>query len=432
VLKIPRNLLGRSSGLLPDLDFLRGGVALSDQLVASATNFLTGVIIGRVCLQEEFGLYMLGFSIVLMAIRVQSALVTSPYIVFNPRLDQKARAEYLGNILVYCLGFSGASVVSLVTVGVLLSAGYGPPGLAPVVWALAAAITVILLKELARQVCFAHLRYAAALTLDSVVAVVQLGLLGFAAVTGMLHVGVVFVIIGFACGLAAVSWLLSWRSSIAWIRGGALKNLKRNWIFGRWIVGSSLLFDAATYTYPWILTYFHGVAATGIWAACSGTVGLTYPIINGLVNLLGPEAAHAYAEGGVGGLRRVVARRTVVFTLLLSPFVAVLILFGGWIVPMLYGEKYGGHGLVVAVLALDIWLSPARIALGRALLAMERADLDFATNLVPAMCILVFGVWMTRSFGPLGVASGMLVGSLMGTAVKYAAFVFTARSDAGD
>ena len=33
-------------------------VTLADQCIVSATNFLTGIIIGRVCTKEQFGLYV--------------------------------------------------------------------------------------------------------------------------------------------------------------------------------------------------------------------------------------------------------------------------------------------------------------------------------------------------------------------------------------
>ena len=48
----------------------RGLLLVADQGVASATNFLTTIMIGRACLPEELGLYSLAFSlsIVLMTV----------------------------------------------------------------------------------------------------------------------------------------------------------------------------------------------------------------------------------------------------------------------------------------------------------------------------------------------------------------------------
>ena len=46
----------------------KGWFSLVNQGVVSATNFLTGVLIGRFCTKEEFGLFVLGFSIVLLVL----------------------------------------------------------------------------------------------------------------------------------------------------------------------------------------------------------------------------------------------------------------------------------------------------------------------------------------------------------------------------
>ena len=54
---------------------LKGIVTLSDQAIVSAVNFLTGVIIARTCSKEGFGLYTLGFSIMLFVVNMQGALI---------------------------------------------------------------------------------------------------------------------------------------------------------------------------------------------------------------------------------------------------------------------------------------------------------------------------------------------------------------------
>ena len=63
-----------------------GDPFLADQGVSSATNFLTGVIIARACSKEELGLYMLGFSLVLFVTDLQTSLISTPYMVYAPRL----------------------------------------------------------------------------------------------------------------------------------------------------------------------------------------------------------------------------------------------------------------------------------------------------------------------------------------------------------
>src|ERR1035437_4034789 len=77
----------------------QGVLSLVDQGVVSATNFLTGVIIGRACSKEELGLYMLGFSLILLVTGLQTTLICTPYMVYAPRLKGSAHALYTGSTL---------------------------------------------------------------------------------------------------------------------------------------------------------------------------------------------------------------------------------------------------------------------------------------------------------------------------------------------
>jgi len=63
-----------------------GTWALLDQVFVSLTNFSTGILIGRFCSKDELGRYMLGYSVILFAIAFQQMLISSPYILIQPRL----------------------------------------------------------------------------------------------------------------------------------------------------------------------------------------------------------------------------------------------------------------------------------------------------------------------------------------------------------
>jgi hypothetical protein len=73
---------------------LRNGTySLVDQAVASGANFAAGVIIGRVCSKDDFGLYMLGLSVALLLTSVQDIFIATPYVVFSPRLRGVQHAQ---------------------------------------------------------------------------------------------------------------------------------------------------------------------------------------------------------------------------------------------------------------------------------------------------------------------------------------------------
>lgn len=409
-------------GLLSGATTRKGIVAFIDQGVVSATNFLTGVIIGRACAKEEFGLYMLGFSVVLFMMNLQTSLISTPYMVYSPRLTGREHARYTGSTLIHQLALSALTIFALAAGGVALSLGIGPQGLAPVVWVLVVVITFILVREYARRVCFANLRFKTVLILDSGVAVVQVSGLLLLAYLGVLSAGPAYWVVGSACGLAAVGWLISKRKTFALQLTRAISDFVRNWSFGKWVFASGLLWALSMNLYPWILTAFHGTASTGVWAACFGVAAIGNPLLLGVQNFLGPKIVHSYAEDGAMGLRRFVIKASGFFSLVIAPFCVLLLVFGGSLIVIIYGDKYAGNGLVVSILALNLLISTVAFSFSRALFAIERADVDFYVNFMALFVLLTLGLWLVKAFGPLGVACGLLAGNTAATAVRYILF----------
>lgn len=406
----------------------KGIVTLADQCVVSITNFLTGVIIGRACTKEEFGLYMLGLSIVLFAMSLQTSLISTPYMVYSPRLKSRAHDRYTGSTLIHQFGFSVLVVVVLALGGAALSVGFGPSGLAPVVWALVVAITFILAREYARRICFANLKMKNALVLDSCIAFIQIGGLIFLAYLGILSAGRTYLVVGSVCGLAIMGWLIWNHNNFALDSTQIIPDLKRNWSFGKWVFASGLLWALSMNLYPWILAAFHGTASTGVWAACIGVTAIANPILLGMQNLLGPRIAHSYAEGGAIVLRRYVIKAGVLFTLLIAPFCILLLIFGNHLLMLFYGTKYTGNGLVVSILAFNLLVSAVAFSFSRALFAMERADVDFYVNFMTLFVLLTLGLWLVKAFGPLGVACSLLAGNTAASTVRYILFSRLVRS----
>jgi O-antigen/teichoic acid export membrane protein len=174
--------------------------------------------------------------------------------------------------------------------------------------------------------------------------------------------------------------------------------------------------------YPWFLAAFHGTASAGVWAACLGAVALGNPVVLGVQNFLGPKIAHVYAQEGRKSLRRFVLSTSVAVALPLLLFGLAMMLLGGPLVTLLYGHKYAGNGLVVALLAFNLAVSALAFSFSRALFAIERADLDFVVNFVALFIMLTFGLWLVRSFGVAGAAFGLLTANAAASAVRC--FVF--------
>ena len=218
-------------------------ISLADQAVASATNFLTGVIIARACSKEELGLYMLGFSLVLLMMDFQTSLITTPYMVYGPRLKGRAHALYTGSTLIHQSAFCLITMLGLCAVHSWSAHGIGPRGLGPVLWALVLVIALIMLREHARRVSFARLKLKTAFIFDTCIAVGQISGLLVLARFGLLSASRAYWVVGSVCGIAVLGWLWSDRGFYHPRMSESLADLKKNWILGKWVFASGVGLD---------------------------------------------------------------------------------------------------------------------------------------------------------------------------------------------
>ncbi len=407
----------------------QGFFSLADQAVASITNFATGVILARSCTKDEFGLYMLGFTVILLVTDIQTSLIATPYMVYAPRLKGIKHALYSGSTLVHQVVFSLITMLVLAVGVVVAHFGIGPQGLPRVMGALTSVIALIMLREFVRRVCFAQLKLKAAFVFDASVGVAQIAGLVLIGRLGWLSANSAYWVIGGVCGAGVIWWLWADRGFYRPRADASIADLKRNWTFGKWVFASGLLWTASTNLYPWLLAFFHGAAAAGTFAACMGVVSASNPILLGIQNLIGPKIAHEYAHNGPIALRRLVLRISWIIALPLLLLTLALIAWGDPMVGMLYGHQYSGNMAVVAVLACNLLVTAVAFAFSRALFAVERADLDFRLNLAAIAIMATLGVWLVRSYGPLGAAIGLLTAIVLTSMVRAAVFLMLPASD---
>lgn len=401
----------------------RGLIALCDQGVVSATNFATGVIIGRVCGKAELGVYMLAWTLITLTTDISATLTTTPYTVFSPQLRRRRRSQYLGSILGHQLLLSMMFALIMAAGGFLGSwRGWVSNSVAGVITTTAGVIAFINLREFVRRVSFANLRMNWALAVDVTACLAQVGgmlvLLHFSRLTASRTI----TLLGMSCALAAGAWLAVHRGAILCHTRIYAQDLKRNWQFTKWVLASCILSVFARYLYPWVLTAFHGTAVTGVWAACLGIVALGNPVLMGLGNYIGPKISNVYAISGLATMRRYVYRSSLVFALMLLPVVVVLAGWGDRIVRGLYGDAYAGNGGVILVLALNLLITALTYPFFCGLFTLECTKADLLINLVAITLLFTVGVAAVKSYAALGTATTLFVTTVLTTVIRIGVF----------
>ena len=221
--------------------------ALLDQGLVSFASFMATVLIARFCSQHELGVYTLGISVLLIVIEVQTAVVATPYMVFSPRADADELLHYSGSSLVIQLGLSTVAAISFAALaGALLLAG-DTDGIAPVMLMLSCVAIPILLREYIRRVSFARLDAEAAIALDALVVVLQIGGLIVVAGAGLLSAVWAFLIAGTSCAIAATVWTAQNRRYFVFRASRVGSDFSMNWNFGKWVLGSGIMWTSNFY-----------------------------------------------------------------------------------------------------------------------------------------------------------------------------------------
>lgn len=393
---------------------------LADQGVVSITNFLTGVIIGRVCTKDEYGLFMLCFSLVILAEVVQHCLITSAYIVYSPRLAGSSHSTYAGSTFVHQLAFSTLAVSLLVISGLVIPAATLNT-LAPILHVLSAVLFFILAKGYARQLSFASLHMKTALVIDVVAGIIQLGGFLLFAHIGILSPVTAYWIIGLASGLPATIWILSMRKVLTFHYLRVVHDFQHNWSFGKWVLAGNVAFSISTQLYPWFLEIWHGAGAVGTFAAYLSIANIANPFMYGINNLIGPQMAHVQKKG-VHHIRNFVIKVTFAITAAMFIYCGIMLLIGSRLVAFIYGNNYAGNDLLISLLALNFLVTAFPIAFGSGLFVMERPDLTFRVNLTALGVTASIGLCLTNSLGPIGAAGGLFIGNLIVSVILMVLF----------
>src|SRR3954452_4733823 len=357
-LGLPALLLRRVREVMASPLITRSGLAVFDQGVVSGTSFATSVVLARCVSREELGVYYLALSVFYFVRGIQEQLVSAPYMIYCGRKSGEELREYAGSTLMHQCVLMLATALLLIA-GLL--SGIAPSGAAGAPGLLVVAAPLLLIREFARQMSFAHLHLARATALDIATSIFQLVALLILVSIGRLTVPATLATIAVASGLATVGWLATSRQAMIGHARAALRDWIANWSFARWALASQLLASTSPYVMPWIVALTHGEAETGLLGAATTLVGLSGTLLQGLANFLSPQAAQAFARGGLADLKSVLLKTAALFAAALGSVAVVALLCGEQIAVLVFGSQFAGAGPIVGVLSLSVLANSAGV-----------------------------------------------------------------------
>jgi O-antigen/teichoic acid export membrane protein len=389
-------------------------LGLTDQAVASGSNFFTIILLARTLSPAAFGYFVLAFTLLQSAGAVQSALITRPHNVLGALRRGDDYVRYTTAAAMLQVAYAAAWAVLLLAIAAGARA-LGSPSAMLFLLAAPAALAWQL-QEFARRVLYTEGRLRAAL-LDDLLsyggqAAILVWLAAAGALTGPRALVVVIGTSTFALLVAAPVLRRSLGREIE------RESLLANWRFGRWLGAAEVAYWVASQSYIYIGGFLIGPVVSAALKAAQTLLGPVSVFLAFFVNYL-PTTFARSTVGGSGRLgRRMRAgfAATVPLTALYALLAAV---FAPTLLRLVYGSQYVQYATVVRLFAAYYVILSVSDVFVAALAAQGLTRRIFGGHAVGAIVTLAVGWLLLTQWHASGGALGMIV-SLLGALVVFA------------
>lgn len=199
----------------------------------------------------------------------------------------------------------------------------------------------------------------------------------------------------------------------------SLKNqfLKDNWQVGKWIVGSNLLYSIFAQATPWIILYFLSKEDVAIYGVLISVTSLINPIMKSLSAYLLP--LFTTYRNQINYLKKKFIFWEIVFMGIALVLLIFGVVFGEWVVTIIFGSKYANLGWIVVLpfinQAINLLFQPVDIVMN----ALKRTDLGFYMLIFRTVISLILAYVFISNFGLVGVFIARIIENILYQSILF-------------
>jgi O-antigen/teichoic acid export membrane protein len=386
--------------------------SLADQGLTSAAGFGLNILLARWMAAAEYGAFALAFAGYLFLAGFHNVLLLEPLSVIGPaRHPENLHNYFRAQIAVHGVLVLPLAAVALVTAAILWRVT--PHN--PLVGALAgggAALPFLLFLWLARRMCYVLQRPALAVWGSGAYLVAGIATLLTLRYLHMLTPFSAFISTGFGSLLGAI--IVMRRIGLNDPDLGANRLVRRrilaeNWTYGRWLVGSAVLYAISTYSQMFFVAGALGLGAAGILRAMQIPSLLMIQIITAIGMLVLPSFSFDFGRGLTTRLRHKATVVSAAIGLLSIGFAVTLAIGSRGIEHVFFAGKYAADARLIPILALIPVLNGLTLGYSMALRASQRSYFDLVSNACAAPVALISAILFTHWWGIGGAALSIVL-----------------------
>jgi O-antigen/teichoic acid export membrane protein len=400
-------------------------LGLADQGFSVGGMFLVNVMLARTQTKEDYGTFVLSYSIFTFLSGLHNAAVLEPYTVFGAGRHRDRFPAY-SRLMLRSNAIVGAALatVLLVVCGVL---GWARPEM-PLRALLGLGLTVgiILTGSFLRRSFYIQGKPAGAATATLVFFATVAVSLWIAVWSHLLNSFSVFLILGLGWLVAGAVWLRGRPRDQAQDRflDSVPDYWREHWGYARWVLAMAFVFQFMNQGYYWLVAGFLSVKEAGELKAMYVLIAPIEQVMISLSFLMLPALTAKYAARNFDGFVSLWKRYAWAMAGITSLFALAVRLVGAQAMHILYAGKFDSLAPLLFLLALvPLWIGIGN-TFSDALRAAERPRLVFYAYLSSALATFVMGIPLVIYRGLRGAVYGMSVSGATFAGALAVAFWF--------
>ena len=388
-------------------------LAVADQALQSLVNLLSNILLIRYASREEYGIYGVGFTSILLILGLSHALFGLQMTVIAPDKPEKDRKIYFGSMFISMIFV--VSVLCAITLLIVASShGWISEDYRKLITVVAISLPGMLVMQFMRQCLYFFNQAHRVLLFDLIFFLLFFGALSFLVSLGVehLHLWALLVNGGTALMLGLTALWLNLRVNISKSMAIAKASFTEAWRSGSWALLGSVLTVLQTQGYVYLLAIFKGPTAVAEMNAARLFLSPLLVMSSGFSKVMIPRMALLKADGHIN--RAVALAMKIMFMLmvLLLLYLGLIAVGWGWFSDYLSGKGYENLWMLV-VLWGCYFLSNVIVTTPSELLQVFREfRLLTLTGMVVALMVLSASLPAIIYFGTVGAMLVLIAGEI--------------------
>jgi O-antigen/teichoic acid export membrane protein len=391
----------------------KSALSLVDQALTSAASFGVNVFLARWMSPTQYGAFAVAFAGYLFLSGFYSALLLEPLIVIGPARHATNLGPYFrAQLRVHGLLVGPLSGLALTTAAILSRSAPHNPLVGALIGG-GLALPLLLLLWLARRMCYVLQRPWTAVIGSGLYFTLSIGGLSALRYIGLVNPLTGYLILGLGSLLGAIVILRLLVFTGGGSNDGPSTSLRlvmiEDWTYGRWLVGSTILYALSTFSQTFFVAGAMGLSAAGILRAMQIPSLVMTQTIAAAGLLVLPALSYDFGRG----LKILMRRKAVFVSLALGLAALCFTLCLGLgdirIERLLYNGKYAEYARLIPILALIPTFNGLSMGYSMALRASQAPYFDLISNAIAAPVAIFSTIFFIRWWGLLGASASMVL-----------------------